>query len=131
MDRSRGPRIIRFAAIAGSALAAAVYVFIATDVITVIEDQQSASPAPLVVAAALFALLAVLLVRTTRRSVLIGGIALQVIVLAGYLMIASERTPAFEAWGIAQKVLQGALLVMLVALLLPNWSVGGRRASHP
>ena len=79
------------------------------------------------VAAALFALLAVLLATVPRRPVFLAGAALQLLVIVGYLVIAAERSPAFEAWGVSLKVLQVAVLAALVALAVR----GTRAASAP
>ncbi|TVR22851.1 MAG: hypothetical protein EA389_13095 [Ilumatobacter sp.] len=119
-------RVIRLVTATLAATSAVIYVLIGVDAVTVIEDQAETSAAPLFVAAALFGVLAVLLVITSARSVLIGGAVLQVAVLLGYVAIAVERTPAYEAWGIGQKVLQAVILVALVELIRRPHPDGGR-----
>ena len=61
-------------------------------------------------------MLAVVLAVSSARWVLAAGAALQILVLVGYVVVASERTPAYEAWGITSKVLQVLLLAALVYL---------------
>ena len=109
---------VRFLAAAGAALVALLYLLIARNVITVIENQAAADAAPLYIAAALFALLSVLLLARPSRSVFVAGAGLQLLVIVGYLLIAAERTPAFEAWGLGIKALQVGMLFGLVALAL-------------
>jgi hypothetical protein len=68
---------------------------------------------------------AVLLLFTASGPALVAGAVLQVAVLVMYLVVSSERIPAFEAWGISLKVLQTGLLVVFVAMLVRQ-----RRSPH-
>jgi hypothetical protein len=43
---------------------------------------------------------------------------MQVMVIAMYVAIAPERDPSFEIWGITLRVLQVAMIVVLVTLLV-------------
>ena len=88
-------------------------------VIAVVDDQSGVAP-PMLIAGAVFALLAALLVLSATRLVPLAGAALQVLVLAGYILISSERTPAYEAWGITVKALQVLLLIAFVYLALQH-----------
>ena len=117
MDEPRR-RLVRFLAALGAVAVALAYVLIGLDVITVVDDQAAADPTPLFVAAALFAALAALLVTWSPRPVLAAGAVLQLVVIFGYLLISTERSPAFEAWGLGVKALQVALFVALLALIL-------------
>lgn len=101
----------------GAAVVAVAYLLIGVSAIHVVEDQQGTVP-PMLVSALLFAGLTVALARAPRRGVIVAGIALQILVIVGYLAVAAERTPAFEAWGIAIKVVQVALVGMLAYLAL-------------
>jgi hypothetical protein len=83
------------------------------------------------IAAAAFALLTVLLALTPSRPVLLAGAGLQVLVIAGYVAIAAERTPAFEAWGLSLKALQVALLIALVSLAFQPTSRQAARTAAP
>jgi hypothetical protein len=108
--------VIRRLATAGAVVIAGLYVLVGSGVVDVVIDQEPGAIPPLLVAAALFALLAVLLARSTRRGIWVAGAVLQVLVLAGYLAVSADRTPAFEVWGVTLKVLQALLLVALVFL---------------
>jgi hypothetical protein len=105
----------RYVAAAASALVAVIYLLIGFSIVSVVDDQAGLVP-PMLIAAAVFAALAVLLMLSTSRLVLIAGAALQVLVLAGYVAIASERTPAYEAWGITVKAVEAFLLIVFVYL---------------
>jgi phosphatidylserine synthase len=114
---SAHPQRLRRIAAAGSLMVAGVYGLIAIDVITVMEDQATTSPAPPLVAAAAFTMLAVLLLLSARRGVLLFGVVLQATSIAVYLMVSTRREPAFEEWGIGLKITQLLLLSLFVWLL--------------
>ena len=121
---------VRYLAGGGVALAAIGYLLIAIDVVTVVEGQATTDATPLYIAAGLFAVLAVALMATPSRAVYATGAALQLLVIVGYLLISSDRTPAFETWGITLKILQIALLAALIYLMTrptPRDAVGPRR----
>jgi peptidoglycan/LPS O-acetylase OafA/YrhL len=99
-----------------AAVIAVLYLLIGFSVVTVVDGQDGEVVPPLVVSAGLFAVLALLLARSAPRWMLVAGMVLQVLVLVGYVAIAPERTPSFEVWGVTVKLLQVALLGLLVAL---------------
>jgi hypothetical protein len=51
-----------------------------------------------------------------RRTLWILGAILQVFVIFTYFDLASQRTPAFEAWGILLRIAQAIILIALVYL---------------
>ena len=59
-----------------------------------------------------------LLLRYDQRRLWVLGALLQVAVIAQYLNLASEREPPFEPWGIGIRVVQAALLAVLVLLAI-------------
>jgi hypothetical protein len=118
---------LRRAATAGAAAVATLYAVTGTGLVAVTADQPPGLVPPLLVAAALFTVLAVLLLRVAQRWVWIAGAALQVLLILMYLLVAADRTPAFEAWGIAVKLLQIGLLAAFGALV----AAAGRGAARP
>lgn len=72
-----------------------------------------------------------LLLRYDRWIVWALGAVLQAMVIAAYFNVASERMPAFETWGITIRVLQIALLVVLVALAIGRPRGSTRRPPTP
>lgn len=101
-------------------LVAAVYVLIAADIVTVIDApaddvarDQFGFAAPAVVA---YALGAFLLLRYDARWLWTLGAVFDALVITMYFVVAPERDPAFELWGITLRVLQLLLLVPLVRL---------------
>lgn len=119
--------LVRFVAAAISGAAAIVYVLIATNVVTVMEDQTAEAPVPPIVAASLLAVVAGLLVRSDRPGVLIGAMSIQAFLIIFYFLVAIEREPAFEAWGIGLKIAQTAVLLLLTWLLVTRPSSDGQR----
>jgi hypothetical protein len=123
-DRSRtAPRtLVRHAGAALAAVTATVYLLIGVDVIRVV-DPATAEPGGLLtfglLAGGAYALGAALLVSCDRRPLWLLGAAFQVFVVAMYVAVASERTPPFEAWGVALRVPQlllfGALAYLYAA----------------
>ena len=59
---------------------------------------------------------ALLLMRFDRRWLWMLGAAFQVFVYWGYFAVAPDRTPAFEPWGIALRIVQVPLLIALLYL---------------
>jgi hypothetical protein len=110
---------VRYAAAAASAVAAAIYLGIGVGALKVVDGVSAAAPdmfafgAP---AAAAFALGTFLLLAFDRRVLWVLGAVFQVGVIAMYFAVAPQRTPPFEIWGIALKVLQAAILAALVYL---------------
>jgi hypothetical protein len=101
---------------------AGLYAVIATGVVTVLEgpaDQVAATQTSFGAPAAIaYALGVFLLLRYDRWIVWVLGALLQMLVVAAYFNVAGERVPAFETWGITIRVLQIALLAVLVALAI-------------
>jgi hypothetical protein len=104
------------------------YVLIAANVVTVMEEQAAEAPVPPVVAAVLLAVVAGLLLRSDRRGVLIGAISVQAFLIVFYFVVAVERVPAFEAWGVGLKLAQGVVLVLLTWLLLTQAASDGKQS---
>lgn len=109
-------RIIRYSAAVMAAAAAVIYFMIGFNVVSVIEtpsDQVFGIPAGVA-----YALGAVLLVVMNRRIVWILGALLQVFVISTYFQYASQRTPAYEIWGIVLRVVQALILIALAYLAI-------------
>ena len=113
----RSPNRLHVLAAVLCAAVAALYAVVGLEVVTVpsVAEVEPGPAVPLVIAAVAFAVLAVLLAFGARRGVLVGGIVLELVVLAGYVAVASSRHPSFEAWG-AIKTIQVALLALLLRL---------------
>jgi hypothetical protein len=118
MDGTDTQRRVRYAAAAGAALVTALYLLIGFGVVRVVDGQPAGVVPPLLIAAALFAALAVLLLTAPRRWVWFAGAALTALVIVGYIAIGADRSPAFEAWGLTVKTVQIALLGALTWLAL-------------
>jgi hypothetical protein len=114
-------RTVRHVAAALSALVASVYLLIGFDAIRVVDAQATTAGELLpfgLVAGGAFALGAVLLVALDARPLWLVGAAFQVIVLVLYVVVAPERTPPFEIWGVLLRVPQVAMLAALAYLFL-------------
>ncbi len=107
----RGLRLIRYLGAVLSVATGILYLLIGLGVLLGGGDNRGRI---LLGAAGLFFILAACLPLWNRRSVYWLGAALQVVCLAGYFVIAPSRTPHFEKWGIVIKILQVALLGVLV-----------------
>lgn len=122
-------QFVRYASAAVSAAIAIVYFLIALGAITVVSTAPQ--PGDWVIpgaAGAAFALLAVLLVVIRNRTVLALGAAMSILTLVGYFVVAPNRTPSFETWGILIKVAQAALVLALGYLAFSRAEAGaGRR----
>lgn len=107
-------RMIRYAAAGLAAVTAVLYLLIGLHLITVLDGNadQTWGLAP----AAAYALGAALLVGYDRRLVWILGALLQVFVIYTYFNLAAQRSPAYEVWGIAIRVVQFSLLAVLAYL---------------
>lgn len=118
--------------LAGAALAfgnAVVYALIGVGVARVVEDPGGAGVSLAVfgaMAGAAFLLGAVLLVALDNRVAWLLGAAFQLFAILAYVDVAAQRTPSYEPWGIALKVSQAALLVLLAYLAVRP----GRRPAH-
>ena len=116
-------RHARHLAAALSVVIAGLYACIALGIAHVVETTTSseelgirlafATPAALV-----FLLGAFLLLRYDDRRLWLAGLALQVFIIAMYISVGADREPAFEAWGIAIRVVQVVLLFPLIYLAL-------------
>jgi hypothetical protein len=110
-------RLVRFVAAGLSAATAVVYLMIGLGVVSVVDQTAAGAPDLLpfgLAAGAAYALGAFLLVALDRRALWAIGSILQVGVIAMYIVVAPNRDPSFEAWGLAIKGMQ---LVLLGALL--------------
>jgi hypothetical protein len=120
-------RTIRRGAAVVSATIAAIYFLIGLGVLTVVSPAAD-DPSMAVFgfsAGSAFLLGAVLLVAFDRRVLWTLGAVLQLLVVWGYLAVAPDRTPAFEAWGVTLRVIQLPLFAALVHLaMLPRVSDG-------
>lgn len=108
-------RTIRYGAAAVAAIMAAIYFLIGLGVLNV--GGTDSDRAFLWVFGALaggaFLLGAFLLVGVDRRWVWVAGLVFQVFVYWAYLDVSKTRTPPFETWGIALRIIQLPLLVAL------------------
>jgi hypothetical protein len=109
---------VRYVAAALAATMALIYFLIGINVLTVVTPVDG--DASMLIfgasAGAAFLLGALLLVAFDRRVLWILGAILQVLVVWGYFAVAPDRTPSFEAWGIALRVIQVPLFAALLYL---------------
>lgn len=130
-DPQRRRRQIRYAAAAVSAATALLYFGIGVGVLKVVDVVSPAAPdmfafgAP---AGAAFALGAILLFAFDRRFLWILGAILQVAVIVMYFVVAPQRTPPFEIWGVVIKLLQATVLAALVYLTMRSPAIAD---GHP
>ena len=115
----RGRLTFRWTAAGLSLACAVVYTLIGTGTIQVVTGDQAGLDAFGSLSAAAFAFGAALLFITDRRPFWALGACFQVFAIAMYFAVAPQRTPSYEVWGLGLKVLQAAILVLLVALALP------------
>lgn len=121
-------RTVRYAAAGLSAAMAAVYFLIGIGVLHVVETHPG-DPSLLsfgLPASGAFLLGSLLLVLFDRRALWILGAVLQALVVLGYFAVAASRTPAFEVWGIALRLIQIPLFVALVYLIVRAPERAGR-----
>jgi hypothetical protein len=112
---------LRWAA-AGLCLAiAAIYGLIWSGAVSVVVDAEPGELGILGFAGAVFLVLAGLLWRFANRALWAAVTALQLLVIWMYIAVGAEREPAFELWGISIRVLQVALIGVLVTLLVGAW----------
>jgi hypothetical protein len=111
---------VRLVAAATAAAMATIYYLIGFEVLTVARrgsDDVSILVFGLIAGSG-FLLGAILLLAFDRRLLWILGALLQLFVVWGYIAVASERTPAFEVWGITLRIIQVPLFAALVYLAL-------------
>lgn len=109
-------RLARYVAIAASAVAAALYVLIGFQVVSIGQAASGGTPDLLgfgLAAGAFFTALALLLVFAKGRLVWVPVAIADVVVVLAYFAMANLRDPQFEAWGLSVKAAQ---LVMFAAL---------------
>lgn len=109
-------RLARYVAIAASFVAAALYVLIGFQVVSIGQAASGGTPDLLgfgLAAGAFFAGLALLLVFAQGRLVWVPVAIADVAVVVAYFAMAGLRDPQFEAWGLSVKAAQ---LVMFAAL---------------
>jgi hypothetical protein len=114
-------RAIRYLAALLSAGAALVYLLIGFDGIKIVDEAPATGGDLLpfgLLSGAAFGLGAILLVVSDRRVLWILGGLFQVFVIGMYFVVAPQREPAFEPWGIGLKVVQVVLLAALAYLAL-------------
>jgi hypothetical protein len=78
-------------------------------------------------AGVVYLVLAAVLWFVPRPLVWLGATVMQLLVIAMYVAIAPERDPSFEVWGISLRVLQVAMIAVLVSLLVRRVRDRGRR----
>jgi len=120
---------VRYVAAALAATMALIYFSIGAGVLNVVTpvDGDSSMLGFGAAAGAAFLLGAALLVAFDRRVLWILGAILQVFVVWGYFAVAPDRTPSFEAWGIALRVIQLPLFAALLYLAVRSASSQGAR----
>lgn len=112
-------RVLRFVTAGLAALSALVYLLIGLQVLPALEIGPG-DPSPLwfgVGAALAFLFGAVVMLVSERLILWVLGALVQVFAIAAYLGVAEERTPSFEFWGIALRVVQASILIALVVLI--------------
>lgn len=113
---------LRYLTAALAAAAALIYFLIGFRAVSVIEPTSDQMVFGLM-AGSTYALGAALLLVLKRRSVWILGAALQVFVILQNFNVASERTPAYEIWGVVLRVIQVMMFIGL-AYLIARHSIG-------
>jgi hypothetical protein len=114
---------VRYLAVFAAAATACLYFLIGLRVLYIGESTStSAADKPDIFAfgamtGIAFAVTAILLYLFRSRPLWIAVIALQVIVLAGYVAISGQRNPPYEVWGLTIKALQVVILAAVVYLL--------------
>jgi hypothetical protein len=106
---------IRYVAAALAGLISLLYLLIGLQVVSVI-DQTEDQAGFAIPAAIAFALGAALLLAMDRRIVWIAGALLQIGMIVMYFVVAPDRSPNFELWGVLIRILQVPLLAALLYL---------------
>jgi hypothetical protein len=125
---------IRYVAALIAAVTAVIYFMIGFNVVSVLDEATLASADQTfgIYAGVAYALGALLLVAVNRRMIWALGAVLQIFVIYTYFDLASQRTPAFEIWGIVLRIAQAIILVILVylAIRMPEPQPLGPRPSR-
>ncbi len=107
-------RTIRYFAAVLSGATALMYFLIGFHVVSVLDAPADQTWG--IVPGVAYAFGALLLLAFDRRVLWILGAILQVFVIYTYFNLASQRTPAFEVWGILIRIAQLTILIALVHL---------------
>ena len=112
-------RVLRVVTAALAATAAVVYLLIGFEVLQVVEVGPS-DPSLLwfgIPAAAAFLFGAVVILVSERMLLWVLGAFFQVFTIFAYVGVAEDRTPSYEFWGIALRIVQTLILLALVVLI--------------
>lgn len=112
--RAKRRRSIRYFAAAMSGATAVMYFLIGFHVVSVLDAPADQTWG--LIAGGAYAFGALLLLAFDRRVLWILGAILQVFVIYTYFNLASQRTPAYEVWGILIRIAQLMILIALVYL---------------
>ncbi|HLF25529.1 MAG TPA: hypothetical protein VJG32_04285 [Anaerolineae bacterium] len=112
--RAKRRRTIRYFAAVASAATAVMYFLIGFHIVSVLDGRADQTWG--IVAGSAYVLGALLLLAFDRRVLWIMGAILQVFVIYTYFNLASQRTPAYEVWGILIRIAQVMILIALVYL---------------
>lgn len=119
---------VRYIAAGLAAAAGVLYLLIAGGFLQVLSTAPQPGDAVVPgIAGAAFVLLAAAVALFANRAVETIGVAMAVIAIIGYFVVAPNRTPQYETWGIVIKFIQGALAIALGYLVLHR-SAGELRA---
>jgi hypothetical protein len=130
-------RALRVATAGLATAAAVIYLLIGFRVLQVVEVRPS-DPSLMwfgIPAAAAFLFGAVVILVSDRMLLWVAGAFFQVFTIFAYVGVAEDRTPPYEFWGIALRVVQALILVALVVLISrypqtgrgAGWDPGRRR----
>lgn len=108
----------RYAAVGLCLGIAVLYGLIWSGAVPAIDGAEPGDRAILGVAGVLFVLLAGLLWWVRHRALWVATILLQLAMIAMYVAVGAEREPPFELWGLAVRVLQVVLIVVLASSLV-------------
>ena len=112
-------RALRVATAGLASAAAVIYLLIGLEVLQVVEVGPS-DPSLLwfgIPAAVAFLFGAVVILVSDRMSLWLAGAFFQVFTIFAYVGVAEDRTPPYEFWGIALRVVQALILLALVVLI--------------
>ncbi len=113
--------IVRRVAAALAVGIAALYVLIGLEVLNIGTTASGETPELLDFGLAVggtYLVIGLMVLFERRRWIWVLAAVIDVLVIAGYFLLADIRHPSFEIWGLLIKALQGALLVALAVLLV-------------